>query len=999
MNRFHKLTATSIAVCLLTSAGCTQALRLRDNTQALRQAGRRLFTQQKPCAPKNPSVESVASQIDWLEHHIDTYGTVVAKQPDVWGESRLTKYRREIEEQLKDQVNKFSSTLQGSLRRSDQSALALAMTLSAATEGGSDNPVISLIGGDNGVLETPVVDQNAPLALDLSRFSSLQKDAGGEDGKISLEPTVFVDQMKRYLNHLNELRRINEGDDNADSPGYALYLVRVPVSVLPGKRTRKGHGAEITVTVQPHIGEDLLPITFRNLVVNDLVDQLALPITHFVNLPLVKNDDDARVKLRQELQQFKTLLESSDDELAIKMRTDDISLPLVASLKVPATRNRRALLPFPSGHITQVYGFESSGYVAVNALEQLQLLHTSQSPVPNEVIHLTDVQSYLRAEIEAAYDLLSRPDNQHLWHGYCDDILVDAVRNREVDTVSGLRQAFYTEPPIRRERETGTRTTTALAWMIIVESALLNDRLAQDMNELASQKGCFTQVPLGTPFHGPNPPLEAREAFNRYVQCRWPIQVFALDPVTDEQNIAETYSRRRELQLAIAAAVAKGEMSANAAGRFARRLELDMETIKLNRKAVGFSLGNDTFGWRFMPRMQTPRTPTTLQAMAETLGGGPTQDQDMRDRQLEPGIRECVALIVMPSFVPFADFDFRSNWFGLTNPSKKEWTIHDTMKLSRAHQAIHRALSHTNDCGLYRPGDLGRLVRVVEQLDRKMPLQTASVPVPYENTLGGFEMFNAGVTDLGPELSGWYGAPGIVLAKCDRCESCKAKKPDDADAKSGSGGSGPDSEEDEACRCHGTTIFLVGKGFSVHETKVIAGGKCIPEFTLLSREIMQVTIPANANALRFCDERQPRVPCDGGQSGCVEKQFVDVHVATPYGVTNHLLIPVYHSDNPLICRDAPREKGGAGPTGAVKPTDDDVAPQDSPATSPKSPTLDSLPPPPPNGTVEEEGSVLLELGAPKKTPTQNNSQTQFQPREVNVTFNSLRPSRDPHHSD
>ena len=33
------------------------------------------------------------------------------------------------------------------------------------------------------------------------------------------------------------------------------------------------------------------------------------------------------------------------------------------------------------------------------------------------------------------------------------------------------------------------------------------------------------------------------------------------------------------------------------------------------------------------------------------------------------------------------------------------------------------------------------------------------VQVPYENTLGGFEMFNTGITDLAPQLRGWYGGP------------------------------------------------------------------------------------------------------------------------------------------------------------------------------------------------------------------------------------------------
>ena len=100
-----------------------------------------------------------------------------------------------------------------------------------------------------------------------------------ESGKISLEPTIHVDQLSRYLNHINHLRRINEGADNADAPGYALNLVRIPVSVLPGKRTRMGYGAEITVSAEPHLTPDLLPTTFRSLVIEDVVDQLGLPIT------------------------------------------------------------------------------------------------------------------------------------------------------------------------------------------------------------------------------------------------------------------------------------------------------------------------------------------------------------------------------------------------------------------------------------------------------------------------------------------------------------------------------------------------------------------------------------------------------------------------------------------------------------------------------------------------------------------------------------------------
>jgi hypothetical protein len=87
-----------------------------------------------------------------------------------------------------------------------------------------------------------------------------------------------------------------------------------------------------------------------------------------------------------------------------------------------------------------------------------------------------------------------------------------------------------------------------------------------------------------------------------------------------------------------------------------------------------------------------------------------------------------------------------------------------------------------------------------------------SVQVPYENTLGGFAMFSTGVTDLAPELFGWYGAPAINL-----------------DAP--------------------TTIFLIGNHFSVHQTRVLVGGQEVTNQEMLSRQVMKVTIPPNAIAL------------------------------------------------------------------------------------------------------------------------------------------------------
>lgn len=120
----------------------------------------------------------------------------------------------------------------------------------------------------------------------------------------------MLDQRKRFLDHLHEIRRINEGDDSSDSPGYSLNLVRVPVSVIPGDKTRENFGAEVTLTAESVVTEELLVTTFRELVINDLVDQLALPIVKLLDLTW---DDQLKIEKSfaevAELQNCRTLIE------------------------------------------------------------------------------------------------------------------------------------------------------------------------------------------------------------------------------------------------------------------------------------------------------------------------------------------------------------------------------------------------------------------------------------------------------------------------------------------------------------------------------------------------------------------------------------------------------------------------------------------------------------------------------------------------------------------
>jgi hypothetical protein len=540
--------------------------------------------------------------------------------------------------------------------------------------------------------------------------------------------------------------------------------------------------------------------------------------------------------------------------------------------------------------------------------------------------------------------------------GSLEDLIIRGKR----DEIDALRQAFTKR--LRRNRteqlpdwtdlsarkglsdtsdvDVVPTCTEALAWAILVESALLNQHLIQDMKRVAALRGCGCMNPEGMRFYMPNPEMPERQAFAEYVRCRWPIHVFALDPVMQDQNLADKATIRRELQLAVSLAFVTGKMNVNNFTKFVRKFEAAYETIALNRTAVGFSHGDDTFGWRFMPRFQTPPTKGNLAALHQTVWGAPSEC-DLCDRQLEPGMRECTAIVIMPSFVPYVTFDVRTNWFRLTHhhgllPTRHnlEPSMTDAMKLSRAIQSMHQTAAHICDAGNYRDGEVNRLLQRVHQLDRELPLQSTVAQVPIENTLGGFEMFNNGVTDLAPELYGWYGGPGILKEIKPMTLTCTTT----TSTLNGLGGF-PVANPPEICPCvGGTTLFLVGDHFSVHDTKVVAGDQCIKDVSLISRQIMRVTIPTNV-AINMIDG----VP------------YVDVHVATPYGVTGHLHIPYVDPATPndaskksstaaapaAPAASAPSVPANAAPKGAT------AAPTPTPTPAGVAPSTNVLQPAPP----------------------------------------------------
>ncbi len=261
-----------------------------------------------PVGPNN--LFQMARSLDDVEEKIRDDGVVTIKQPDVWSQQSMTKYRKDFETEMNKQLSQFEFILSARVTRTDQAslssqtALGASLTPMAPSSGGgggrssrrgggastavtSPTTVIALPNASdvisernaqqqiaNNLLATPdlPINRNAPFAL----FTGGKpfQNIGQTANNLGVEPNVFLDQKQSYLEHLNQWRRINLGADNADAAGYGLYLIRLPVSIQPGECTYKGHGAVMTVTAKPYFGSNFLPETYRIFVINDLLDVL-----------------------------------------------------------------------------------------------------------------------------------------------------------------------------------------------------------------------------------------------------------------------------------------------------------------------------------------------------------------------------------------------------------------------------------------------------------------------------------------------------------------------------------------------------------------------------------------------------------------------------------------------------------------------------------------------------------------------------------------------------
>ncbi len=881
--------------------------------------GDSLFGKLNPFQSFDPSqpidVITLSKRIDCLSEKLRDDGLIVVKQPDVFGQARLTRFRTDFENQMNQDLGTFHLVLAARIGRLDSatttSTTSLAAALSApgttnvhvptGTSGGS-TPASTATPTGAGTSALPTAPQvpafGAGNSFDPSKtafsglgldknMASLNSVAAGGALSLGVEPTVYLDEKKRFLEHLNEIRRINLGPDQNDSSGYGLYVVRMPVSITPGECTYQGHGADLAVTVEHEFPANFLQDTYRTLVINDLIDQLAPLIFEIIRSP---NFDklDAVYQRNHKKQNSKNTANSgnaglpepfgdaegsSNDEYAMGERAgavfDLLSDPhfrKYLNLSLSSTRGQKGIYPIAPRELINFF-LPRNIYLIARDVKQSLLTKNPRA---------TDVRSYLRHSLYVAYTAMAKTTRPNLAASppLNTDLIqeiYDAVSQRQF-TSPGMPdphapqkrilgdsplESLYKElvVELQKSREnmdekvngSNHQPLASLCWAIAVDAGLFDHALHEEIPKVLEAHGIHYVVPPEMHFYYQNEMLEdaAKAVFNDFVRYKWPVVTFALDPVTDQQNVADSFNLKRDLQLALSFAFATGQISFSQLSTFRRQIEQSSDTIALNRTVTGFAHGNDTFGFRFTPRFQNPPNQrTNLGVIASQLiGGGPGPDYQTKKSKLEPGIRELTAVLLLPTFMPTMRMQITSNWFKLTDPEHLVFHSKRMLERGREVQDLRQAVVDACSARQYRDADLRVLQAKLNQLDKMLPSQSTVVQLPFENISTSFElMFQRGANALVPELTGYNGADYILQGKA-------------------------------------ADIFIFGRYISLLDTKVIVGGAVLPtgsgSVDILSREVVHINIPATAN---------PTVTEDG-------KTYYEVYLATPNGISNRVLVP------------------------------------------------------------------------------------------------------------
>ncbi len=742
-----------------------------------------------------PSVEQM---IDDLDRVMTAYGTISVKSPDVWGQDRLSKFQSEYEAEMAEWLKHgFRGDINASVRRSEIEATHLQV--------GAD---LGRVSANTATVQTQT---------DGATLANLSKAQTGLDATlpasqltpdktpVTLEPTVVLDEHSNYLNHLNQLRRINGGDDLADRPGYGLYLIRIPVTLSPGPRSRRGKGAIITVSAKPIMTKTTLRYALRNVVINDSVNSLTQAICN-----------------------------------EWPGEGDRAPGPGVGAFSLVAHADTELF-----------YGRPNIELLRGEAEHQLA---KDLGDAPHH--RVARVAEWLRAELEASYSFLEQaatPARSAGTDPIADPLeeLGEQVAGRDFERIARIRAGSIEDPQIKRASGTAVlsadelgvrrkKVVSMFAFALRIQAAGVNRRLKQDMID---QDPSLKEILKTLSFFESEVSDNAFSAFEHYVNTKWPLRVYAIEPVIAQQNVADVFGRRKQSALDLVGAGPAGLSRALSAVAAERRAAEDETAIRLNPTMVGFGAGQSTFGWIFYPRLQSSRgRDGRLWTDLALLVNGRVPDPTGNDQSIEPGQRECTALIEMPNFIPKIEFITVADWFRTSEAGEGQKSdLEKASVLGRKLVAANAALNRAKQEGQYRSEEYQIATERLKQLSDLMPTQRMVVRVPSSGDHNDARIFCSQGLQLRPSLMGWHGKP-------------------------------PERGEE-------STLFVEGRNFSVHDTHVIAGGKSA-KAVLISRNLLQVTIAKDAS---------PTPSADG-------TPLLDINVATPNGVSNHLLINMVHTD-------------------------------------------------------------------------------------------------------
>ena len=185
------------------------------------------------------TVSEVCHRLDCISDELRDDGLIVLKQPDVFSQARMTRFRNDVDQQMSSDLANFHLVLSARINRLDAATTTQTTALGAALAApgttnvqapaadatkvlGTTNNLFS--GGTSLFGTQPVLGQGAfgNLGMATNNFNPITSTSAAAASALGLgvDPTVYLDEKKRFLEHLNQIRRISLGPDQNDSSRY-----------------------------------------------------------------------------------------------------------------------------------------------------------------------------------------------------------------------------------------------------------------------------------------------------------------------------------------------------------------------------------------------------------------------------------------------------------------------------------------------------------------------------------------------------------------------------------------------------------------------------------------------------------------------------------------------------------------------------------------------------------------------------------------------------------